>query len=49
MSAKALRIAVISTGWISSLAIRAIVRRPHLELVGVWVHSAEKTGATQAR
>ncbi len=44
MSAKPLRIAVISTGWISSLAIGAIVRRPHLELVGVWVHSAEKTG-----
>jgi 2,4-diaminopentanoate dehydrogenase len=39
-----LRVAVISTGWISSLAIRAIVRRPHLELVGVWVHSPEKTG-----
>ncbi|HKV22400.1 MAG TPA: dihydrodipicolinate reductase, partial [Mycobacterium sp.] len=28
----------------SSLAIRAIVRRPHLELVGVWVHSPDKTG-----
>ncbi|WP_081287641.1 NAD(P)H-dependent amine dehydrogenase family protein [Mycobacterium asiaticum] len=28
----------------SSLAIRAIVRRRHLELVGVWVHTAEKTG-----
>ena len=44
MSDKALRVAVISTGWISSLAIRAIARRPHLELVGVWVHSAEKVG-----
>ncbi|WP_082950599.1 dihydrodipicolinate reductase [Mycobacterium sp. 1164985.4] len=28
----------------SSLSIRAIVRRPHLHLVGVWVHSAEKVG-----
>ncbi|MGV0605811.1 dihydrodipicolinate reductase [Mycolicibacterium sp. XJ2] len=28
----------------SSLSIRAIVRRPHLDLVGVWVHSAEKVG-----
>jgi hypothetical protein len=26
------------------LAIRAIVRRPDLDLVGVWVHSAEKDG-----
>jgi 2,4-diaminopentanoate dehydrogenase len=44
MPSQPLRIAVISTGWISSLSIRAIVRRPHLELVGVWVHSPEKTG-----
>ena len=44
MDDKVLRVAVISTGWISSLAIRAIARRPQLELVGVWVHSAEKTG-----
>ncbi|OBK17881.1 dihydrodipicolinate reductase [Mycobacterium asiaticum] len=44
MTTKPLRVAVISTGWISSLAIRAIVRRRHLELVGVWVHTAEKTG-----
>ncbi|WP_260765131.1 dihydrodipicolinate reductase [Mycobacterium sp. SMC-4] len=28
----------------SSVAIRAIVRRAHLHLVGVWVHSPEKTG-----
>lgn len=44
MTTKSLRVAVISTGWISGLAIRAIVRRAHLELVGVWVHSADKTG-----
>ncbi|WP_082963766.1 dihydrodipicolinate reductase [Mycobacterium sp. 852002-51961_SCH5331710] len=28
----------------SSLSIRAIARRPHLDLVGVWVHSTEKVG-----
>jgi len=33
-----------STGGVGSLAIRAISRRPDLELVGVWVHSAEKDG-----
>lgn len=44
MTTKPLRVGVISTGWISSLAIRAIVRRPHLKLVGVWVHSPEKNG-----
>ena len=38
------RVAVISTGGVGSLALRAIVRRPHLDLVGVWVHTAEKTG-----
>ena len=36
--------AVISTGGVGSLALRAIVRRAHLALVGVWVHSAGKTG-----
>lgn len=38
------RVAVISTGGVGSLALRAIIRRPHLDLVGVWVHSAAKTG-----
>ena len=33
-----------STGGVGKLAIRAIARRPDLELVGVWVHSAEKDG-----
>jgi 2,4-diaminopentanoate dehydrogenase len=33
-----------STGGVGKLAIRAIARRPDLELVGVWVHSAEKAG-----
>jgi 2,4-diaminopentanoate dehydrogenase len=44
MPDKALRIAVISTGGVGSIALRAINRRPHLDLVGVWVHSPEKTG-----
>jgi len=33
-----------STGGVGRLAIRAVARRPDLELVGVWVHSAEKDG-----
>jgi hypothetical protein len=33
-----------STGGVGQLAIRAIARRPDLELVGVWVHSAAKDG-----
>ncbi len=33
-----------STGGVGRLAIRAIARRPDLDLVGVWVHSAEKAG-----
>ena len=33
-----------STGGVGKLAIRAIARRPDLELVGVWVHSEEKDG-----
>ena len=38
------RVAVWSTGWIGTIAIRAIQRRSDLELVGVWVHSPEKEG-----
>src|SRR5436309_13290765 len=33
-----------STGGVGRLAIRAIARRPDLDLVGVLVHSAEKDG-----
>ncbi|OBG52640.1 MULTISPECIES: dihydrodipicolinate reductase [unclassified Mycobacterium] len=44
MAEKVLRVAVISTGGVGSIALRAIHRRAHLDLVGVWVHSAEKTG-----
>lgn len=43
MSAEHLRVAVFSTGNIGSVAVRSIVRRPDTELVGVWVHSEEKT------
>src|SRR5438045_772211 len=38
------RVVVWATGGIGSIAIRAIQRRPNLDLVGVWVHSAEKDG-----
>lgn len=44
MAEKALRVAVISTGGIGTYALRAIHRRAHLDLVGVWVHSPEKAG-----
>jgi 2,4-diaminopentanoate dehydrogenase len=33
-----------STGGVGRLAIRAIARRPDLELAGVWVHSGDKAG-----
>lgn len=39
-----LRVAVVSTGNIGSLSIRSVLRRPDLELVGVWVHSDDKAG-----
>ncbi len=38
------RVVVWATGWIGTIALRAIARRPDLELVGVWVHSPEKVG-----
>jgi hypothetical protein len=38
------RVAVWSTGWIGTIAIRAIRRRSDLELVGVRVHSPDKDG-----
>jgi 2,4-diaminopentanoate dehydrogenase len=38
------RVAVWSTGWIGSIAIRSIHRRADMELVGVWVHSPDKAG-----
>src|SRR5262245_3206262 len=44
MADRPLRVAVISTGGIGSLAIPAIARRDDYELVGVWVHSEDKAG-----
>ncbi len=44
MTAGQHRVVVWSTGGIGSIAIRAIHQRPNLDLVGVWVHSAEKVG-----
>lgn len=44
MHTKPLRVVVWSTGGVGSNAIRAIGRRPDMELVGVWVHSPEKVG-----
>jgi hypothetical protein len=41
---KPLRVAVWSTGWIGSIAVQTIARRPDFELAGVWVHAAEKAG-----
>lgn len=38
------RVVVWATGGIGSIAIRAIQRRPNLDLVGVWVHSDAKVG-----
>ncbi len=42
--AQPLRIVVWSTGWVGSLAIRSVHRRPELDLVGVWVHDPDKDG-----
>lgn len=39
-----LKVVVWGTGGVGSRAIRAIARRPDLELVGVWVHSPAKVG-----
>ena len=38
------RVAVWSTGGIGSVAVRAVAENPDTELVGVWVHSPEKSG-----
>jgi 2,4-diaminopentanoate dehydrogenase len=44
MSSTPYRVAVWSTGGIGSIAVRAVAENPGMELVGVWVHSAEKSG-----
>ena len=40
----ALKVAVWGTGGVGAHAVRAIARRPDLDLVGVWVHAPEKVG-----
>jgi hypothetical protein len=44
MTDKTIRVAVISTGGVGSIAIRTIARRANYELVGVWVFSPDKIG-----
>ncbi|MEZ4281460.1 MAG: dihydrodipicolinate reductase [Myxococcota bacterium] len=39
-----LRVVQWSTGGVGAIALRAIAERPDLELVGVWVHGADKHG-----
>src|SRR5260370_18051742 len=38
------KVAVWATGGVGRFAIRTVVDRPNLELVGAWVHSACKDG-----
>jgi 2,4-diaminopentanoate dehydrogenase len=47
-AANSYRVVVWATGGIGSIAIRAIQRRPDIELVSVWVHSQEKVGKVAA-
>ncbi|MCU1367256.1 MAG: dihydrodipicolinate reductase [Ilumatobacteraceae bacterium] len=39
-----IRVAVWGTGGVGAIAIRTIIDRPDLDLVGVWVHSAHRVG-----
>lgn len=41
----AISVVVWGTGGVGSRAVRAIARRPDLDLAGVWVHSPDKDGA----
>ncbi len=43
--ARPLRVVQLATGGVGRAAIGAIARHPDLELVGCWVHSADKAGA----
>ena len=45
MRVQTYKVAVWATGGVGRFAIRTIVDRPNLELVGAWVHSASKDGA----
>ena len=44
MRVQTYKVAVWATGGVGRFAIRTIVDRPNLELVGAWVHSAAKDG-----
>jgi 2,4-diaminopentanoate dehydrogenase len=44
MSDGTFRVVVWSTGGIGTIAVRAVAENPDTELVGVWVHSADKVG-----
>jgi hypothetical protein len=39
-----IRVIQVSTGNVGTHALRAIIQHPGLELVGLWVHSAERVG-----
>lgn len=49
MAASPHRVVVWSTGGVGSIAVTAVVERPDLELVGVWVHSPDKVGSDAGR
>lgn len=44
MTTERLRIVQWATGNIGTRSLRAVLEHPHLELVGLWVHSADKAG-----
>jgi hypothetical protein len=44
MADNPLRVVVWSTGGIGSIAVRAVAENPGTELIGVWVHTADKVG-----
>ena len=44
MSDPSIRVSVWSSGWIGSIAVRTVLARPGVELVGLWVHSPGKVG-----
>ena len=44
-----LRVIQWATGGVGKAAIECVLNHPQLELVGCWVHSADKNGATSGR
>ena len=44
VSDSSVRVAVWGSGWIGSIAVRTLLARPGIELVGLWVHSPDKVG-----